>query len=324
MNFWKQIPNATRIYLVILIYLVFLLCGLIFLRQSRDSSGEFFVSKILMRFDKGSSATSTFEAFASLPTQTYSPQTAWLRARTNVQIYQGPGSEYPSVAWLESDQTSEIIGVSENEQWWAIKLPYLSEGRGWVSAEQVEPHNVENVEILENAGESPIATTTINLAKAKAISNINIRSGPDLKYRKIGTLEIDQSAVILAELADGYWWLIKVPGTENLQGWISKDYAVAQNADNIPIIDGQANSQTTLTSGSPFLTANATVNIRSGPDITSTIIGTINQGQVAEIVGRTSDGIWWAISFSAAENQRGWVAAAYVKAENAENVPVIP
>ena len=220
-------------------------------------------------------ATLTSEAIAALPSPTFASETAWLRARTNVQIFEGPGQGYPSVAWLEGDQTSEILGKTDDEQWWAIRLPYFSEGQGWVSADQVEVHNVGSVKVLTASGIEPPASTQANPAKAKAIANINIRSGPDLRFRKIGTLDLDQSAEIVGVSTDRFWWLIKVPDTENLQGWISKDYAVAQNADDVPVMDGQSNAQTTLTSGSPFLIANATVNVRNGPDVTFEVIGTL-------------------------------------------------
>ncbi len=66
-----------------------------------------------------------------------------------------------------------------------------------------------------------------------------------------------------------------------------------------------------------------TVNVRAGPDVTYAVVGQLNQGQLAEVIGVTRDGLWWAIKYPAAEGGEGWVAAAYVKTENTGSVPVV-
>ena len=43
-----------------------------------------------------------------------------------------------------------------------------------------------------------------------------------------------------------------------------------------------------------------------------------------EIVGVSADGQWWAARVPSAPNEQGWVAAAYVEASNADDVPVLP
>ncbi len=222
MNFWKQIPNATKIYLIIIIYLIFLFCGLVILRLSRDSEGTFWLSRLFSR-NNDSDMVSTMQNTGTIqPTSTYPADIAWLRARTNTRIYEGPGADYPEIAWLENEQTSEIVGVSPDGAWWAISLEYFSSGVGWVSNQDVELNNSLNAPILRPDGSlSATITAPANSASAKAIANVNIRSGPDLKYRKLGTLEINQNAQIIGVSTDRFWWLIKVPGSENIQGWIA-------------------------------------------------------------------------------------------------------
>jgi uncharacterized protein YraI len=323
MNFWKQLPNPTKIYLVILLYLVFLLCGLLLLRQGKSSSGGFSFAKIFTNREN-KNLTLTPAATEILPTATFSPGTAWLRSKTNAQVHDGPGDEYAAIAWLENDQVSEIIGVSEDRRWWVIPLPYFSKGKGWVSAEQVEVNNISRVPVLGPEGEDiSITATPESRAKVRAVANINIRQGPDLRYQKIGTLENGQSADIVGISADSLWYLIKVPGTTNVQGWIARDYVVTENAEDVAIVSSDSGSQSTLAPGSPYLLAKVTVNVRSGPDTTFALVGQLNQGQIAEIVGKSSDGAWWAIQLPGSKNTQGWVAAAYVDAKNTNDVPVI-
>lgn len=72
------------------------------------------------------------------------------------------------------------------------------------------------------------------------------------------------------------------------------------------------------------VTAPAGVNIRTGPGTNYAILGVATQGTQGGIIGVSEDGQWWVARVPFAPNGQGWVAAAYVDATNAENVPVVP
>lgn len=72
------------------------------------------------------------------------------------------------------------------------------------------------------------------------------------------------------------------------------------------------------------VTAPLGVNIRVGPGTEFPIVGVAPQNAEGEIVGRSLDGRWWAARVPTAPNGQGWVAADYVEAINADNVPVLP
>jgi PKD repeat protein/uncharacterized protein YraI len=80
----------------------------------------------------------------------------------------------------------------------------------------------------------------------------------------------------------------------------------------------------TAAPGVPTLTANANVNIRSGPGTQYPVIGILVQGRSAEVVGVSADRAWWAIKYPPTPNGQGWVAAQFVTAQNTDNVPVLP
>lgn len=65
------------------------------------------------------------------------------------------------------------------------------------------------------------------------------------------------------------------------------------------------------------------LNIRSGPGTNYPVIGQARYGDEGEIVGRSANGDWWAISIPSLPGGIGWVSADFVLATNAENVPVI-
>ena len=75
--------------------------------------------------------------------------------------------------------------------------------------------------------------------------------------------------------------------------------------------------------GAPSVTAVADVNVRSGPDVAYEVIGVLLQGQTAEAVGVSADGLWWAINFPASPTGQGWVSAEFVIPENTANLPIL-
>ena len=324
MSFWKQIPRLTKVYLAVLVYLIVLLIGLVFVRMTNGSFKNSSLWKLFTHKQNDRTTTSSPAVSISLPTATFIPGTAILHATGNVPVREGPGDQYAVIAFLENDQAARIIGVSQDKGWWVIDLPYFTNGRGWVSANKVKVENANNVEVLALETTTPEgAATPGNGATVMAIANVNVRIGPDVKYMKIGNISKGQTVEVIGVSEDKYWWLVKLPGTKNVQGWISRDYVVASHTDNVPVIGSQAGVEQTLAPGSPYLVAAMTVNVRAGPDVTYAIVGQLNQGQLAEVIGVTRDGLWWAIKYPQAEGGQGWVAGAYVKTENTGDVPVV-
>ncbi len=65
------------------------------------------------------------------------------------------------------------------------------------------------------------------------------------------------------------------------------------------------------------------LNIRSGPGTNFPVIGAARTGDQGEIVGRSADGRWWAVSIPSAPGGIGWVSSDFVLATHAESVPVL-
>ena len=95
---------------------------------------------------------------------------------------------------------------------------------------------------------------------------------------------------------------------------------VAADTDAAPIAFAAAAAQTPT----GRVTAPLGVNIRVGPGTQFPIVGVAPLDTTGEIVGRSADDQWWAARVPSAPNEQGWVAAAYVEASDAENVPVLP
>jgi PKD repeat protein/uncharacterized protein YraI len=75
--------------------------------------------------------------------------------------------------------------------------------------------------------------------------------------------------------------------------------------------------------GTPYVTANTNVNIRSGPGTEYPTIGYMAVNLSGEVAGINPERTWWAIKFPPGPDGLGWVSAQYVTAYNADNVAVI-
>ncbi len=71
----------------------------------------------------------------------------------------------------------------------------------------------------------------------------------------------------------------------------------------------------------PQLTAPGSVNIRSGPGVNYTVIGTLNANTAMAVTGRNAEGSWWQIRITS--DTTGWVAGSVVQASHTGQVPVV-
>ncbi len=76
--------------------------------------------------------------------------------------------------------------------------------------------------------------------------------------------------------------------------------------------------------GEPAAVANYSTTINSGPGTNYVVYGAFLGGSSAKVVGKSEDGLWWAISVPVAPGGSGWVDAAWVTVSNADGVAVLP
>jgi uncharacterized protein YraI len=231
----------------------------------------------------------------------------------NSSIRSGPAISYEEIAILEVGQSAELIGRSQDNQWWVIKMPYLESGKGFVSVENVIAENTDAIP------EEEIPTI-------RALSNVNIRSGPSLNNQIVGLLKAEESTTVLGESSDGFWWFVNIPESQE-NGWLSKDYVTGMNLGSLPIIEDEKNDLQieipTPSQGQPTLLATANVNIRSGPSEKYSVISRLEYGQKAQVVGLSPDEKWYAIRIFGLEVDYAWVYSDYVTVTDAEQIPLL-
>jgi len=80
----------------------------------------------------------------------------------------------------------------------------------------------------------------------------------------------------------------------------------------------------TPAAGQPTAGVVCRVDILSGPGTAYQRLGVLNEGQAAQVIGRSEDGQWWVIRVAEIQTEQGWVSAKCVAVENSEGVPVVP
>ncbi len=322
MEFWRQTGLVTKIILVIMGILLLLLTILVLTNRGYLPAAR----ALIERINQGeATATPAIEIVPSPTAPSFPPGTAVVTAIGITQVYSGPGEENDKVAILEPGRQAPIIGTNEEETWWAVELPYLQSGRGWVPRERVQAENTLAVKII--SAEDPVSVEPAQEYTGKALTNLNVRSGPGLNYTKVGVIEAGQEIALLGIDPLRFWYQVEAPDGPEGKGWVSVDYVQTTDADELPVTGFQpANANPdvpTPPSGSPALTALSVINIRAGPETNFQILGKLQQGQRAEILGVSPDGRWYAIRYTEADSGRAWVSADYVETENADSIEII-
>jgi len=232
------------------------------------------------------------------------------------------------VGIIEAGEIVTLIGRESEGLWYVIQIPYIEGGQGWIIANKVSIQNGDNLPVFTPAPDQLSDNNAVAIAATvTAIANINIRSGPGLGYNKIGMIANGEQANVIGIDNTKVWLAIQVPSDPAVRGWISLDYVVPQDVDEIPIIELSDKNGIliipTPRANSPKATAVTMVNIRSGPGLQFAVLGRLEPGQSAEIIGISPDKAWWVIKISFADNERGWVAINFVQSQNTDGVPII-
>ena len=148
-----------------------------------------------------------------------------------------------------------------------------------------------------------LTSAALAAGKIQTTGNVNIRKGAGLDYSKAGVVKTgkvlscdktskDERGVI--------WYHVK-------GGWVSSKYATQIDSDS------KSNSKSETTSAKT-VKATGNVNLRKGPGLDYTDIGTMKKGKTASFLGTTkkdSRGVtWYKVSFN---GKTGWVSSRYAK-----------
>jgi heat shock protein HslJ len=66
--------------------------------------------------------------------------------------------------------------------------------------------------------------------------SLNVRSGPGTAFPVIGVARLGDTGELVGRSADGRWWAVAIPSAPGGIGWVSADFVLATNAEDVPVI----------------------------------------------------------------------------------------
>lgn len=259
-------------------------------------------------------------------------------ARVNVNIRTGPSMLFPILGTAQQGDQGEILGISPDNYWYAVKVPTTVVGTGtaWAAADYVDlsnltggPLTVITPPLLPPLVNFPVPPT--NAPQATFLEAATLRSGPTLEFPVYGVAPTGARVEVLGRSEDDEWWAVRMPldFAKDGTGWVSKLYANATNVGGVPEIKTPKlpNKITSAApgSGAPALITREPLNVRKGPGNDYESLGYVPNGSVLGVIGVSPDGEHYVINIPKAIDQsgQGWVPSRYVRAENADKVPVV-
>ena len=212
----------------------------------------------------------------------------------------GSSTSYRTIAKIKKGTEVELI--SESNGWSKIKY----EGRiGYVSSEFISNENdikpIEKPSTNQNTNTNTNTNETKTIGKTKVVTatSLNVRSGPSTSNRVIGSLKQNDKVEVMSE-SNG-WSKVKYSGKE---GYVSSTYLKDSDGGNT----GGGSENPNPTPGKTKVVTATSLNVRSGPSTSNSIIGSLKQNDKVEVISESNG--WSKVKYSGKE---GYVSSTYLK-----------
>lgn len=72
-------------------------------------------------------------------------------SNANINVRSGPGTEYPAYGVAPPGASAQLLGASQDGDWWQIKVPtsVSPDGTAWVSTDYVTAYNTDQLPVPE-------------------------------------------------------------------------------------------------------------------------------------------------------------------------------
>lgn len=146
-------------------------------------------------------------------------------------------------------------------------------------------------------------------------TQLNVRAEPSTAGEVLGIIAANVTVQIVGQDPGGNWWQILYEAGADGKGWVTAQYVETADRPEVPVIGGG--------SASPGAVVIQQLNIRSGPGTSFNSLGILNADDVVSLTGKNRDGTWLQIEFASGPDGKGWVSAAFVKAQGVDTLPIV-
>jgi uncharacterized protein YgiM (DUF1202 family) len=148
---------------------------------------------------------------------------------------------------------------------------------------------------------------------------LNVRAEPSTASEVLGIIAANSKIQIVGKDPGENWWQILYPEAGQGKGWVTAQYVSTAVKPEVPVIGGGG----TNPENSNVAVIQQQLNVRSGPGTSFNSLGTLNPQDVVALTGKDSNGAWLQIEFSAGPEGKGWINAAFARAQGVDNLPVV-
>jgi uncharacterized protein YraI len=350
----KDSPDTNQVLIILLglagFMIIFLLVAIAYLYASRPkqtASAEIPPTSFTSTPTTIPSATSTTEIqvpSTNVPTPMHptvippTPEASSATVLTTdyVHVRSGPGLQYPVYGLLPPQTQAEVVGISPDQQWWAVKVAIstAADQIGWINGQYVTSKLIQGLPVITPPPvpeQVAIPTAPASGAFVTTVEPVNVRSGPGTDYPSYGVAPLGTTAEAIGVSADDAWWEVKLPTSlaPDGTGWVSGGYVTTQNVGNVPVVAAPSlptnlDIQPPDSSEAHLLTIEPVI-VRSGPSSSYPGYGEMPANRRAKILGQTRNASWYEIAIprGIAPDGIGWVPASFVVPFNTQGILVI-
>ncbi|EJS67811.1 peptidoglycan endopeptidase [Bacillus cereus] len=164
-----------------------------------------------------------------------------------------------------------------------VAVPGMDSAHAQVSNEALKEINGQNqTTVTETTGtETKTVETTSELKYTVTADVLNVRSGAGTGHDVISKVKEGQVLQVIGQ--ENGWLKVNVNGQT---GYVSGDF-----------VTNGGNKGTTVQQGTGTYTVNvSSLNVRTGPSTSHTVLGSVNKGKTVQVVGEVQD--WFKINFN--------------------------
>ncbi len=163
--------------------------------------------------------------------------------REPATIRSGPTLEFPVMGVAPSGARAEVIGESEDREWWAVRVPTTlsSDGTAWVFKAYTSASSISGVPVLRTPNLPNNITPAAPASGAPSLITIeplNVRVGPGNEYSSLGQVARGSVLAVVGVSPDREHFVVNIPTTidSSGQGWVPARFVNAQNVGSVPVI----------------------------------------------------------------------------------------
>ena len=262
------------------------------MRALKSFTRVFIISTVIM-FTVGINADSTVAATATAnPHKSHQDETKTGKVNTpgsTLNVRSGPGTTFSIIGSLKHGEKVTVT-TTDNSSWYKINYNGKT---GYVNAAYI---------VLDNTSKPPDNSQPTTVYVNTPGSTLNVRSGPGTSYAIIGSLKHGEKISVTNENSE--WFKLTFNGKT---GYVNKAFTKADNPAPAPTPTPQSRTVYVNTPGS-------TLNVRSGPGTSFSIIGSLKHGEKVTVTDENAS--WCKLTYN---GKTGYINSSYVK-----NDPVSP